>query len=229
MTRLTSPCNLANISGNNSVKSPSTFSGPLLSADCDTPALIQIDSTHYLCAYAGIFQRGMAVVLSVNPADWSISKGTPFEYDNPTGSSAALIQIDTSHYLCTYRGFEDDGWAVVLSVNTVTWEITKETPFEFDTEYGDTSALALVDPNNYLCAYTSYTGEVNEGWAVMLTVNTGTWGIAKGIPFKFDNDNGVTPALEPVDPNNYLCVYDGTGNNGWSVILKPGFGSLMMP
>ncbi|MCP4609596.1 MAG: type II secretion system protein [Planctomycetes bacterium] len=195
-------------------------------SNCDTPAMIQIDSTHYLCVYAGIFTRGMAVVLSVNPADWSISRGTPFEYDNPIGSSAVLEQIDTSHYLCAYHGFSEVGLAVVLTVNTGTWEITKETPFESDTIKGDSPALALVDPNNFLC---TYTGELNDGWAVMLTVSTGTWEIAKGTPFEFDTDNGITPALEPVDPNNYLCVYDGTGTDGWSVILKPGYGSPLMP
>jgi hypothetical protein len=191
-----------------------------------TPALIQIDSTHYLCAYAGFFQRGMAVVLTVNPADFSISMGTPFEYDNPIGNSAALAQIDTTHYLCAYHGFGDSGWAVVLAVNTGTWEITKETPFEFDIVQGDSPALAPVGPNTFFCAYT---GELNDGWAVMLTVSTETWEIGKGIPFEFDTVNGETPALEPVDPNNYLCVYEGAVNTGWAVILKPGFGPPLMP
>ena len=186
-----------------------------------TPALAKIDDSHYLCAYGDWLFGGRAVVLTVDTGTWAITAGTPFQYDTSNGETPALAQIDSTHYLCAYDGDGDDGWAVVLTVNTGTWAITKETPFEYDTLQGKTPALAQMDSSNYLCAYTGVTGAViDTGWSVVLTVDTGTWAITKGTPFEYDSVLGNTPALAQIDPNDYLCAYDGPGNDGWSVVLN---------
>ena len=61
-----------------------------------------------------------------------IGKYTAFEHDISDGLTPALAQIDSTHYLCAHEGTGKDGWAVVLTVDTGTWNITKETPFEYD-------------------------------------------------------------------------------------------------
>ena len=179
-----------------------------------TPALSKIDETHYLCAYSGNAAMGTAVVLTVNTGNWSISKVQPFEFG--TGSEAALARIDDMHYLCAYKSNGDIGWATVLTVNTGTWAITNQTPFEFDT-VGMTPALSNVDETQYLCAYM---GQFTDGWSVTLTVDTGNWTVSKGTPFEFDIADGASPVLAKIDDSHYLCAYTGTGEDGYTGVLK---------
>ncbi len=183
-----------------------------------TPALVQIDQTHYLCAYQGDGDDGWAVVLSVTaPLFDAISMETPFEFDTDKGKAPALSKIDNSHYLCAYQGpSTDHGWATVLTVNTGTWAITNETPFEYDTKKGKAPALSKIDNNHYLCAYS---GDKDDGWATVLTVNTGTWAITNETPFEYDTKKGKAPALSKIDDTHYLCTYHGDGDDGWSVVL----------
>jgi len=181
-----------------------------------TPALWQIDANHYLCAYEGPGKDGWAVVLTVDTSNWTITKETPFEFDTKKGSAPALSQIDATHYLCAYEGDKSDGWAVVLTVNTGNWTISRETPFEFDAKKGKVPALCQIDTTHYLCAYQ---GDGDDGWAVVLTVNTGNWSISKETPFEFDTKKGIAPALSQIDSTHYLCAYQGDGDDGWAVVM----------
>ena len=195
-----------------------------------TPALSQIDSTHYLCAYTGSGDDGWATILTVNTETWTITKGTPFEFDADKGKTPALAQIDSTHYLCAYEGGSggnpDNGWATILTVNTGSWTITNGTPFEFDADKGKTPALAQIDSTHYLCAYEGGPGgNSNDGWATILTVNTGTWTITNGTPFEFDTVKGNTPALSQIDSTNYLCAYTGGGDDGWATVLTVNTGT----
>ena len=184
-----------------------------------TPALSKIDDTHYLCAYSGDRDDGWAVVLTVNTSTWAVTKKTPYEFDNQKGKTPALSKMDNTHYLCAYSGDRDDGWAVVLTVNTGTWAVTKKTPYEFDTQKGMTPALSRIDDVNSLCAYT---GDGDDGWSVLLTVDPITWAISKGTPLEYDTSNGESPALEKIDDNYHLCVYQGKNDDGWAVVLEEG-------
>ena len=157
-----------------------------------------------------------------NPPE--ITKETPFEFDSVEGKTPALSKIDDTHYLCAYSGDGDDGWATVLTVDTGTWQITKETAFEFDTVEGTTPALSKIDDTHYLCAYS---GDGDDGWATVLTVDTGTWEITQGAPFEFDDENGKTPALSKIDDTHYLCAYTGDSGDGWAVVLTLNGGSLV--
>ena len=190
-----------------------------------SPALAQIDNDNYLCAYEGPDSDGWAVVLTVNPITWTVSKETPFEFDSSKGEIPALAQIDDTHYLCAYTGLGNNGWATVLTVNTGTWTITKETPFEFDTQESETPALSKIDNTHYLCAYN---GKNDDGWATVLTVNVGTWTIAKETPFEFDNNRAETPALSKIDNTHYLCAYNGQDNNGWATVLTVNAGTWVI-
>ena len=180
------------------------------------PALAQIDSTHYLCAYQGPDDDGWAVVLTVDTDNWTISKEIPYEYDTAKGKKPALEQIDSTHYLCAYAGDDDHGWAVVLTVNTSNWTISKETAYEFDSSKGKTPALLRVNSTNYLCAYT---GDDDDGWATVLTVDPSTWTISQNGTIEFDSGKGKTPALAQIDSTHYLCSYAGNDDDGWAVVL----------
>ncbi len=185
---------------------------------CKTPSLTKIDQTHYLCAYQGEDDDGWVRIFKVNTGSWTISEEDHFEFDQYTGETPALIQIDQTHYLCAYTGPLGDGWAVVLSITAPLFDaISMETPFEFDTITGGTPALCQIDASHYLCAYT---GLAVDGFTVVLTINTGNWTISKETPFEYDITNGEVPALYRIDDTHYLCAYGGLASNGWVNILK---------
>ena len=184
----------------------------------ETPALAQIDSTHTLCAYAGNGDDGWATVLIVDTGTWNITQGTSFEFDTVKGKTPALVQIDSTHYLCAYAGDSDDGWAVVLTVNTSSWTISAGTAHEFDTVKGKTPALTQIDSAHYLCVYA---GDGDDGWVVTLAVDSSNWTVTSAGAFEFDTVMGKNPALEMIDSTHHLCVYESNSNTGWSVVLIP--------
>ena len=194
------------------------------SSNGETPALARIDSTHYLCAYTGDGDDGWATVLVVDAGTWDVTQRPSYEFDNVKGKEPALTEIDSTHYLCAYSGDGDDGWAVVLTINTSSWTISKETAHEFDTVQGKSPALTQIDSTHYLCAYA---GDGDDGWAVILTVDTNNWTITSGAAFEFDSEKGKTPALERINSSHHLCVYEGKDNDGWSVVLIPSSSTIL--
>ncbi len=186
-------------------------------------ALAQIDSTHYLCAYTGSGNDGWATILTVNTGNWSISKADTFEYDTSNGRCPALIRVDSGHYLCTYRGSGNDGFAKIIKVNTGSWTISAGAALEYDSDYSNEPSLAQISETQFLCAYE---GDNNDGWAVILSVDTDTDTVSvEGDLYEFDDNNGETPALARIDSGHMLCAYDGSGTDGWVVVLMPGTGS----
>jgi hypothetical protein len=187
------------------------------------PALSQIDSTHYLCAYTGPVSDGFAIVLTVNPGTWAVTKATPLplEYDASDGLYPALSQIDSTHYLCAYTGPDSDGFAIVLTVDPGTWAVTKATPLplEYDASDGLYPALSQIDSTHYLCAYT---GTGSDGFAIVLTVDLGTWAVTKAtlLPVEYDASNGLYPALSQIHSSGFLCSYRGPSNRAWAVVLN---------
>ena len=169
------------------------------------PALAQIDSTHYLCAYTGDGDDGWATVLNVNPSTWAISQGTPYEYDTVKSTTQALAQIDDTHYFCAYQGDGDDGWATILTVDTETWTITEEQPLEFDTDQGKYPDLLRIDESHFLCAYQ---GKDDDGWAVVLTVGDGLIG-----HWKLDETSGTTAADS--SGNGYDGILTNMAGDEW--------------
>ncbi|MDO8303513.1 MAG: hypothetical protein Q7T18_09750, partial [Sedimentisphaerales bacterium] len=186
------------------------------------PALCSIDGTRFLCAYQGASADGWAAVLSVNTATAVVTRLSSYEFDTANGKTPALAQIDSTHYLCAYDGTNNDGWSVILQVNPFTWAITKGTPFEYDTSNGQQPALAQIDATRYLCVYK---GVNSNGYAVILTVNTGAGTITKGTAFEFDTQNCVDPALAKIDATHYLCVYTGQNSDGFGAMLVPNIGA----
>lgn len=181
------------------------------------PALARIDGWHHLCVYESSGGPGLAVVFTINTASWTVTQKIPFVFDANLGRYPALMQIDNTHYLCAYTGPDNDGWAVVLTVNTFDWTVSKGAAFEFDSAYAGKPALSKIDSTHYLCAYE---GPGSDGWAVVLTVNTGNWTITRGTPLEFDTISGRYPALSRIDATHYLCAYAGLSDTGWSVVLE---------
>ena len=198
----------------NTAAAPLTFT-----TDSDAYSFLsRIDSTHFFCAYQGPDSDGWAVVLTVNPIDWSISIETPFEYDEQLGGEPNLARIDSTHFLCAYKGVDADGYAVVLTVDTVDWLISKETPFEFDEMRADYPYLCKIDDAHYLC---SYEGPDLDGWVVVLNVELPGVGVAEdeiisniselsNFPNPFNPTTTISYSI-PEESNIELSIYNTKG------------------
>jgi hypothetical protein len=89
--------------------------------------------------------------------------------------------------------------------------ISKHTPYEFDTAKGKHCKLARIDDTHYLCVYT---GDGDDGWAVLLIVDPDTWEVTKGTPLEYDPIKGKEACLAQIDSTHFICAYQG--NNDWA-------------
>ena len=193
--------------------------GAVLEYDTDQgthPALFSVDDTHFLCAYSGLDQDGYAVIVTADFQTATVSSGTKHEFDTVDTYRHALSQVDSTHYLCAYTGENNDGYAVILTVDTDSWTVSSGTAHEFDTDNGWEPALASVDGTHHLCVYQ---GESGDGYAVILTVDTDNWTVSSGTKHEFDTGDCDTPALCQIDYANCLCAYKGQDDDGYAVVL----------
>ena len=190
------------------------------------PTLAKVDDTHYLCAYSGPGDRGYAVILTVNTGDWSVSAGTPFEFDSGYATDPILAQVDATHYLCVYQGNTLKGCAIVLTVNTSDWTVGKATSSYsvIESQEAYTPALCQIDGTNFLC---SYRAAANLGTAAVLTVNTGDWSVTNKTPLAFEEVFCATPALCQIDTQHYLCAHSDSADDGYAGVLE--LGAAVLP
>jgi len=138
----------------------------------DNPELSKIDNEHYLCTYWAGSNEERATVLTVEPADWTVTKdlGPDFFLDLLATSNHQLTQIDSTNFLCAYPGLSTGGTAVVLTVNTGDWSVSKKTPTTFESVSCSQTALSQIDAEHYLCAYS---GPGSDGFAGVLELSAG--------------------------------------------------------
>ena len=192
--------------------------------DCEIPAVSQINSTDFLCVSTGPGDTGWAVILTADVFTGTITNGMPFEFDANGVTGCALSNIDNVHYLCTYAfnegpgpSSDDGGRAVVLTVDTVSGTITKETSFDFDTSRPSETDLRKIDQNHYICVYE---GGPAIGYVVILTVDTATWAIGRGTAPVLLSDQGHSPAVTWMSDNDFICAYGGFGEDGMARVLR---------
>ena len=186
-------------------------------------ALAQVDATHYLLAYTGTSDDGYALILTVDPDTGSITCGTEYEFDETMGKTPVLCQVDSTHYLCAYQGIGQDGYGVILIVDTSNWTVSDlDNASVFDSDGGESPDLCQIDSTHYLCAYQ---GDMDDGYALVLTVNTGTWEVSGGSTLEYDTQDGKTPSLTQSDSTHYICAYEGSGGVGKAVVLEVNTGS----
>jgi len=196
--------------------------GPTSEFACDLvcdPDLVKIDDTHHLCAYRGSNLRHWAVVLTVNPADWTVSTETPFEVvPSLYAYEPALAKIDDTHYLYALTSNIGQGCVAVLTVNTSSWTITKDTGYDYY-QFSDAAGsleLCKIDATNFLCAYTGG----SNGLVTVLTVNTSDWSMSHSAPFTFETNACSEPELCKIDDTHFLCAYAGLDDVGYVGVLE---------
>ena len=179
-------------------------------------SLVQIDSTHYLNTYRGVDSDGFGVVLTVNTTDWTVNSGTKHEFDTSSAEHISLVQINSTHYLATYRSTSYTGYAIILTVNTTDWTITSGTRHLFDSTGGNIyNSLIKINTTHYLSAYNDAYG----GQTMILTVNTTDWTITNGTKHEFDTSYGYYNSLAQINSTHYLNAYMGDSIEGQAIVL----------
>ena len=131
-----------------------------------------------------------------------------------------MSKINDAHYLCGSTGDGDDGFVSILIVDTNDWTISKGASFEYDASRGKAPVLTHMVNNYYFCAYAG--PEKDEGWSVILGVDTSDWTVSKdGSAFNYETDKGKAPDLIQIDGTHYLCAYSGPDkDDGWAIIME---------
>jgi len=77
----------------------------------------QIDSNHFINFWVGFESDEYVQTFEVNTSTWAVTTASAFiEFDTQQGKRNACCQIDSSHFVNSYQGVDDDGWAQVFEV-----------------------------------------------------------------------------------------------------------------
>ncbi len=184
----------------------------------------QIDTFHFLNAYQGVDDDGFAVVLTVDNTTWTVTSGAKHEFDTAKGAYHSLAQMDSTHFLNAYQGVDDDGFAVVLTVNPATWTISNGTKHEFETDRSITNSLIQIDSTHFLNAYRA--GMSNVGLSLILIVDPVNLTVTNGTLHEFDSVFTYYPSLAQIDSTHYLNAYCGAGDDGFSLVFTVAVGGM---
>jgi len=183
---------------------------------CYNPDIVKIDYNRYLVVYRGEGDDGYAAVLWVNPSNWNVTKISSFEFDAQNCAFPSVVQYDSSNYICTYTGKDDDGFAVILKVNPDN-TISKQASIEFDTRTGKYSCVRKIDANNFICAYQT---EYNRGMTCLLNVKTNPAKIIKTGTILFEPTRCFYPKIIQSDNACFLAAYQGPSDKGYATVLS---------
>ena len=171
-------------------------------------SIAQINLTHYLVVYSND-TKGYAQVLIVDD-NYSISSGNSYAFDE-IGKYNSLIKINSTHYLNTYQGYDNDGYAVVLTVNLTDLSITNHTHYEFCNENTYWNAIEQINTTHYINVFYDSVNETN--YAVILKVNLTDLTVSAESKTEIDDSHtfgsagGYFNTITKIDDTHFLLVY----------------------
>jgi len=187
-----------------------------------TPNLARIDDSHALCAYQGDRGDGFVCIL-FEKIPGTLQRGIPLEFDNADCIYPVLSQIDTQgdthHFLCAYFDNTSSMRTLVLTatITQVLMQITSGPTTSFACDLVCQPALIRIDDTHHLCAYR---GSNLRHWAVVLTVDPGTWTVSTEIPFEVAPSlYAYEPTLAKIDDTHYLYAFNSNIGQGCVVVL----------
>lgn len=149
--------------------------------------------------------------------------GSPLDVEAGTAGGefdGSVVAINASNLLVTWAGPGDDGFAQLISVDGSGNCTLNGSPLEFDTGNGAESQAILWDSTHVLVVWT---GVGNDGFAQILTFNTGAGTIVgAGSAFEFDNistTGQAKPGVCKLTSSKAVVFYAGVDSDGFAVVL----------
>jgi len=173
-------------------------------------SLVQIDSTHFMLAYAGSGSDGFIKTFSID-GSYNITEIDSLEHDTLNGTYNSLIQIDSTHFMLAYAGSGVDGFIKTFSIDG-SYNITQIDSLEHDTVNGDYNSLVKIDDTHFMLAYD---GTATDGGQVKTFSIDGSYNITQIDSLEHDAITGFDNSLVKIDDTHFMLAYAGSGNDGF--------------
>lgn len=183
------------------------------SASTSNVQSVQVDTNRYVVAYKdnGNSGYGTACVLTVNPADNTVSSYTPVVFESASVDYVNIAKLNTNKAIVTYQdtGNSSYGTACVLTINPADNTITAGTPTVFASTNTYTPVIAQTQTDKVIVAYRDFTNS-NYGKAIVLTISGTT--ISFGVTLQFEGGgNTLDLRIITLDSTNVMVSYSYSG------------------
>ncbi len=183
------------------------------SASSSYVQVTQVDTNRYVVAYRdfGNSGYGTACVLTVNPADNTVTSYTPVVFESASTLYVSIAKLDTNKAIVVYQdaGNSSYGTACVLTVNPADNTISAGTPTVFASVSTLTCVVCQTQTDKVIVAYRDQTNS-SYGKAVVLTVSGTT--ITVGSILTFESTNSISnPQIVALNSTQAIVSYNSLG------------------
>jgi hypothetical protein len=165
-------------------------------------SLVQIDSTHYILAYAGAGGDGFIKTFSIDGSYENITEIDSLEHDSSEGQNNSLVQIDDTHFILAYSGDGHDGYIKTFSIDE-SYEISQIDVMEHDEANGLFNSLIKIDNTHFMLAYA---GADYDGFIKTFSIDE-SYKISQIDVMEHDTNNGKYNSLLQIDSTHYILAY----------------------
>ena len=188
----------------------------ITSAQATYPSVAQIDSTRFLVVYKEGGSDIYAKVLTVNTGAGTITGGSAQQLNSMGalgGKGIAVTRIDDETFIAVWADSSYDGRGVVVTTSGTTVSgVGAE--YEWDTAQGEFPSIATINDS---AAIITYSGNNDDGFAVVLTNTAGT--LSKGTALEYETVNSLDNNVVALGSNKFLNAWAGTDNDGYVAVL----------
>ena len=174
-------------------------------------SLVQIDSTHFILAYAGSGSDGFIKTFSID-GSYNITEIDSLEHDIANGTANSLVQIDSTHFILAYTGADADGFIKTFSIDG-SYVITELGSLNHDTTTGRNNSLVKIDSTHFILAY-SGTNFDFRGFIKTFSID-GSYNITQLGSLEHDTVNTNNNSLAQIDATHFMVAYQGVDGDGF--------------
>ena len=166
-------------------------------------SIVQIDSSHYILAYAGSNNRGYIKTFEID-SSYNISELDSLLHDSAQGIYNSLVKIDDTHYILAYSGESGDGYIKTFSIDG-SYNITQIDVFEHDSTVSQYNSFVQIDATHYILAYSA---DGTDGHIKTIRID-GSYNITQIDVFEHDTNASIYNSLVKIDSTHYILAYSG--------------------
>lgn len=211
-----------------------TTAGAIGAAEIDTlefdtsqgllPSLIHISGTMYAVAYTGVDNDGWIATFTIsNAGDIAAAVTATSEFDTGNCRAPKIIHVSSDYFAICYRGVDNHGFVVTLTIDSAGAISSVVSTLEFDTNYA-TDPVILDAVGAFTVAYTDAD---NDG--IIKSFAISSVGIASSIidTLEFDIADAYTISSILVGSGGVIAVaYNGVDNDGFVKTISITAGSI---
>jgi len=177
------------------------------------PSIVKINNDHIIILYENYYtNKVVCTTLSISGAN-VVSTIKSIDVDtgnNVGGSTASMVQIDSTHYFVAYTGDGGDGYVGVLTIDG-SYDISVTSTLEHDTDIGIWNSVVKIDSTHFMLAYS---GSGTDGFIKTFSID-GSYNITEIDSLEHDTSDCNYNALTKLDSTHYGLVYRGVDADGF--------------